>query len=79
MKKKLIGELFGMLSLFGMLFITFAPKWIWLIWLAFFLALIGLIFSWFAESQRGKIISIISVCFGIVIFIYMASTIKDIP
>lgn len=61
---KLIGRIFGILALFGML-IGFIPLFGWLNWLNIPFAMIGLLFSILGKSKGGIIICVVAIFFGL--------------
>ncbi len=61
---KIIGSLFGIVCLLGML-IAFIPLLGWLNWLVIPLAVVGLIVSSLVKSSSGKTMCIVVIIFGI--------------
>ncbi len=61
---KILGRLFGILSLIGML-LGFIPLFGWLNWFVIPFSIIGLVFSIIGKSGGGKTICIIAIIFGI--------------
>lgn len=61
---KIIGRIFGILSLIGML-LGFIPLLGWLNWLNIPFAIIGLVFSIIGKTKGGIIICLVAIFLGI--------------